>query len=322
MYHPFTLYLLIFSLLLSAPALAGQGSWGEEVSPPLKKKRSPEATVPKHVAPTPAESPSVTPTTVVPPPPVVPEFNPALDRAVFEDLPVEKPVRTQTDLPKEPVHKLLPFSKGGGEGFRLRAKSPLGPLFQRGEHVALYGLLGIERIQGNRHSDIHIAGGLRIALTDEKGLPFRWSWEVWANPPHETSGNFQNADPTIQGTLYRTRVLSLAEWQLSAHYQLPHGAQNWIIPELGFGVSMAQVQSEVKVFSDTGTLLEVAPRARNTSFSPLFQMGVTLLAHQLVSLRFDAAYVSYANTFTSGNNLFDLGFSGWLLRPMAQVRIY
>jgi hypothetical protein len=59
----------------------------------------------------------------------------------------------------------------------------------------------------------------------------------------------------------------------------------------------------------------------NTSFSPLFRLGVTLFPDRLVSLRSDVAYVGYANTASAAGQAFDLGFSGVMFREMLQVRL-
>ena len=57
------------------------------------------------------------------------------------------------------------------------------------------------------------------------------------------------------------------------------------------------------------------------AFSPLFRLGLAFFPDHLVSARIDAAYVGYANTITAGGQTYDLGFSGWMVRPMVQVRL-
>jgi hypothetical protein len=134
----------------------------------------------------------------------------------------------------------------------------------------------------------------------------------------------------INGTFYNPRVRSFYEVHLTANRELPHGNQTAIVPDVGFGVSMLNVTNEVDThtpynWTSSGTtytsyfLTDYADN--NIVFSPLFRLGVTLYPDHLVSLRFDAAYIGYANTATSLCQSFDLGFTGMLYRTLLQVRL-
>lgn len=274
--------LIVGCLFLSGPVWPGSGSWVQEL--PVKIKKTRQKPLVTRTAPKPVIS-SEPPASL----PTMPKPIPALDQVILEE------AASRTLPPKE---ALPPTASNRG--------------------WYLQGLMGLEFIKPSTRPDDSWAGGLKWGFQGEaEGSTSPWSVEVWVNPRHEVLASFrQISQTTPDGDLY-ARIRSMAEYQVSAHYQLPHGRQSWIVPEAGFGASLAQTENRA-TYNSPPTANYTATK---TSWSPLLQLGLTFFAHQRISLRVDAAYVSYANTFTAGNTFVDLGYSAWLFRPMMQLRL-
>jgi hypothetical protein len=181
-----------------------------------------------------------------------------------------------------------------------------------------------------------------------------WSVEAGGWYPHNISGDLAKVRQTINGADYTAHIHGLAEAHIAAHYEVPvtrlvslvapsgspAGAPaTWDAPamlDLGFGVSAMQIQNQIDIASPPALLLpHITASESKTAFSPLFQVGIRLLPAPAamsagwldaaewfrdVSFSFDLAYVGYPNT-PSHRAAFDLGLTGWMLRPMLQVRL-
>jgi hypothetical protein len=193
--------------------------------------------------------------------------------------------------------------------------------------------------------DVSLSGGIQtfrsitspaVALRIQRpGSP--WFVEAGAAIPEYAGGDFQLQQETIDSTLYSAHVHSFYEVHLTANYELPHDHEEWIVPDVGFGVSMLSVSDQISTLTPYTLMVGGTPYTyqwyssygtTNYSFSPLFRLGVTLFPAGMVSIRSDIAYIGYANTASAagaglpaGRQVFDLGFSGVMYRALVQVRL-
>jgi hypothetical protein len=143
-----------------------------------------------------------------------------------------------------------------------------------------------------------------------------WSVEVGGNWPATVSTNFRRVQQTINGNTYDARIDSLSEIHISAHYEIQHGQQDIIIPEVGLGVSMLKIENEINVAMPTAF---ARSESSETSWSPLVRLGLRFFPKKRVSFLLDLAYVYYSNKPSFGPE-FDLPVEGLMIRPMIQVR--
>jgi hypothetical protein len=141
-----------------------------------------------------------------------------------------------------------------------------------------------------------------------------WSMEVGGNWPATVSTNFRRVQQTINGSTYDARIDSLAEIHIAAHYEIPHGQQDVIVPEVGLGVSMLQIQNEINVSMPTAF---AKSESSETSWSPLIRLGFRFFPKNRISFLLDLAYVYYPNKPSFGPE-FDLPVEGLMLRPVLQ----
>jgi hypothetical protein len=140
-----------------------------------------------------------------------------------------------------------------------------------------------------------------------------WFVEAGVILPNTVSGKAIRIDNTTAA------VGSFSEAHIAAHYQWPL----WPLLsfDAGFGVSASVIKTNFDTVPLAISSLAGSADESKISFSPLFQAGLTLLPRSRISLSFDAAYVSYANTVSSRGAMFDLGLTGWMLRPTIQIRL-
>jgi len=194
----------------------------------------------------------------------------------------------------------------------------------------------------NEPLDVELLGGGQMLIAEGHALSqpavgigihsaaSPWSYEIASSIPQTLTGAFRNASVVIDGTTYSARIKSMFELHIAADYSPTFADAGWFVPHAGFGVSMMRIHNTVtsagtasyQYNGQTYTYQTGGPvdDPVNYSFSPLFRLGFVLFPEHLVSLRFDAAYVGYANTVGAGVPTFNLGFSGWLLQPMLQIR--
>lgn len=160
---------------------------------------------------------------------------------------------------------------------------------------------------------------VRLGKAEQTDAP--WLLEVGGNLPRSVDDPNHSVQEVLNGTGYTASVRSVAEAHIAAHYELPHGRQDILVPEMGFGVSAMQIQDQIDVVFPSGFALPPATITESkTSFSPLLELGLRFFSEHRVSLGFDAAYVSYANIPSSGAD-FNLSLTGWMLRAVLQVKL-
>ncbi len=157
----------------------------------------------------------------------------------------------------------------------------------------------------------------------------RWSAEVGAVTPQATPGDFRTAEASFANIAYQARVGSLYEIHVIGEYAFYKSHRSLMSADIGFGVSMLHVTSEIKVttmnsFPWNGTLYSypstTVHEVRRFAFSPLLRLGVNLFPEHFFSGRVDIAYVGYGNTVSPEGFAVDLGMSGWMIREMVACR--
>jgi hypothetical protein len=170
-----------------------------------------------------------------------------------------------------------------------------------------------------------------------------WSVEIGAMLPHDAPAGLQRVEQTqpLDSVLglplnngsgaIEARIAKFWEAHLAGSYRLPHGRQSWVVPDLGLGISLLELTNQIHT-NVTGTVssgpfagLAFAGGFDNSevvySLSPTARAGLTFFEAAPLNLRADASYAAYANTFKSGDQLYDLGFSGWMVRVLLQLRL-
>lgn len=144
----------------------------------------------------------------------------------------------------------------------------------------------------------------------------QWSLEVGGNLPQNSEEKFREIQRFSGGQDWRARVGALSEIHATGHYTLPHGAQENVVPDIGFGFALLNVTEEIK---RSPTFLQKS--THKTAFSPLVRLGLALFGWSPLSVRLDAAYVTYPMSADEGGESFDLDLSGWEFRALVQVRL-
>jgi hypothetical protein len=179
------------------------------------------------------------------------------------------------------------------------------------EHLSVAA--GPAIFQGN-HGGAETAPSINVRL---RSAP--WSVEVGGNLPHTTDTNFERIQQSINGPTYTAFVTAIAEAHIAVHWEVPHGQQDVIVPDLGFGVSALQISDEIDIVNSQFLPFNQTLPQSKTAFSPLFEMGLHFFSEHLISASIDFAYVSYPNVPSYGTS-FDLSLTGWMIRPMLQVK--
>ncbi len=181
-------------------------------------------------------------------------------------------------------------------------------------------ILGGGMIFASKHRTVGSSVNIRIGLDDPIKERPSWAIELGGSFPHDVSGDWRSLQQVINGNTFTVWLASIAEAHIAAHWEVPHGQQEIVVPDLGFGVSALHIHDKIHIESPLNFVIFQTIEESKTSFSPLFQCGLHFFPEHRISLSFDAAYVSYANVPSYGAS-FDLGLTGWLLRPMLQIRI-
>ncbi len=145
----------------------------------------------------------------------------------------------------------------------------------------------------------------------------RLSIELGGQWPATVSTHFRRVQQTVGAVVYDAHIVSLAEIHLAAHYEFLHRSP-FITPDVGFGVSMLQIQNEIQASTPTGFSRS---KTSETSWSPLARLGVRFFPKSRVSFLIDLAYVYYANKPHHSGAGFSLPVEGLMVRPMVQMRI-
>jgi outer membrane protein W len=147
----------------------------------------------------------------------------------------------------------------------------------------------------------------------------RWgsfSVELGGQLPQDTSGSFRQR----QGSFYQASVDSISEADFSLVDEFSVDPDRVIAPYLGLGLSVARITDRFDIqpppVPATGPSL-----FRTTSWSPFVTLGLRIFPASIFSLRLDVSFVDFANAFDAQGQHIDLRLSGWMLRPMIQVRL-
>jgi hypothetical protein len=167
-------------------------------------------------------------------------------------------------------------------------------------------------------SDTESAEALALRyLLSPKETPWgTFSLEAGGQLPHDTSNSFR----LQQGSFYQASVQSISEADLSLHDEFSVDPDHVIAPYVGLGVSVARITDEFEIQPPPVPAIE-PPLFRNTAWGPFITFGLRLFPRSLISLRFDITYVDYANSFNAAGQHVDLRLSGWMFRPMVQIRL-
>jgi hypothetical protein len=184
---------------------------------------------------------------------------------------------------------------------------------------------GAEMLRVKSNTVVAPAFGLRVGAAASA-----WSGEIGGALSTDTPGNFAQVSDVVNNTLDTAETNAVYEIHITGNYELPHGQQTWIAPDVGFGVSLLHFSDEIHTYA-LPYLTEQTFEPVRFSFSPLFRVGITFFPPSarlakggpktILSLRVDAAYVGYANTVTGASQTFDLGTSGFVVRGMLQMRL-
>jgi hypothetical protein len=188
--------------------------------------------------------------------------------------------------------------------------------------VALLG--GVQTLRVRNNNWTAPAVGLRAGSETSP-----WSYEFGALLPTDVPGNFRTTEQRIANLDSIARVKTMYEMHLVADYAFrPKDAA--IVPEVGFGVSMMYIKNNINVmttytYQSMGTTYTYDVTQGytdiNYAFSPLFRLGVSFFPNRLISGRVDVSYVGYGNAVNAAGQTFDLGFAGWTVREVVQIRL-
>jgi hypothetical protein len=182
-------------------------------------------------------------------------------------------------------------------------------------------LAGAALFNHGSQTDTGVALGVRLQGLEADHTSKPWSLELGGTLPHHPPTGFQQDTATSESSIVRARVSGLAELHLEAHYELPHGRQGWVVPQVGFGASMLRIRNTNDAhFFAFGSTFDDTSDVSNTSFSPLISAGVDLFTQSRVGAALEIACGQYANTF-SANQTFDMPLNGCMVRTMMQVRL-
>jgi hypothetical protein len=189
---------------------------------------------------------------------------------------------------------------------------------------------GIASFRAGSVTDVAPEVALRIMPFDTS----RWGWELGGILPHGVSGALDSTNQTQGTTAYDARLSSCYEIHAAGIHSLPHGDQNWAVPEIGLGLSFLHVSNDLhnqtpvswtyqfggQTYTYNSQIAQSATDER-WSVSPFVRLGVVLFPQSLVSLRVGMAYIDYANTAKGLAQTFDLGLQGVMLEELVQVRL-
>lgn len=213
----------------------------------------------------------------------------------------------------------------------------------RGSDVptTLHSVVG-SALSGARPWDVRLLGGLQTLsvgtnrvnaggiAVDVRRPDSPWSVELGGAIAASTPRDFQRIVTTIANASYDVRLTSVSELHGCVTRRLPHGNQRLVVPVLSAGVSLVHVKSAI----DRTTTLTYQDSFGPASYSwkeifedrrevlaPFVRLGMTFFPESFVSVAVDGAYAGYPVTVAGGGQTFDLGFSGFTIREMVQVRL-
>jgi hypothetical protein len=163
-------------------------------------------------------------------------------------------------------------------------------------------------------------GETGVALGLRCDLPANFLVEWGGVLPHPVAG-YAKDTYYLNGLYPNTdQVSSYGETHWALLYPLLK--KDRIMLDCGAGLSLAAVTDH----SDRVTLVNGTPEpsssdSHKTLLSPLVQLGLSAALTDWLSVRLDAAWLSYANHDNPFGPTFGLGFSGIVIRPMLQIKL-
>ena len=152
--------------------------------------------------------------------------------------------------------------------------------------VGFSGGMAMLRVGGQ--TDASPAVAVRLGTQSSELRDQRWGLEIGSILPHGVSGGFNAVNQPQGSTVYDAHLDSFFEVHTAAIHALPHGNEEWAIPEIGLGLSFmnainrihsATTYSGVYSFSNgqqTAYSYQIQQTAtdRRWSVSPLVRLGV------------------------------------------------
>jgi hypothetical protein len=168
--------------------------------------------------------------------------------------------------------------------------------------------------------------GMALAVRGPLAQDFRL--ELGGVMPHQVSGYAADSSVSVVPPMTvsdSARVRTFGEVHALVLYPLiqrPRAdGHPGVTVDAGAGISLAFVANEIDEQLTEGVSYLTPYHDHGAQVGPRLQLGAACALTERWSIRLDVAWVDYANDYPYGTHTYHLGFSGFLINPMLEVRL-